>query len=125
MGSTAANSSGETRIPVNLQKRLVIRLAQGDGVEQSGAGAAPGLLLSVRQTAGGMEFIIGGWRADAMVLQVFDLRGRLIRAWDNAASGRIFWSGAGKDGGRAPAGVYIARLTAGSAARATPFVMVK
>ena len=128
-GSATANASGEVRIPVNLQNRVVIRLAEGVEVEKSGAGIANGRKFLGRQTQSGMEFIVSGIQTQSLRLRIFNTAGRMIWRWDGTVSGigpqKILWPGAGMDGRKASAGVYVARVSDGNGVPALPFVVVR
>jgi hypothetical protein len=44
-------------------------------------------------------------------VEILDLAGRRVRAWNAGASGRLLWDGRDADGGVVSAGVYFLRLT--------------
>jgi hypothetical protein len=95
----------------------------GDAVSGSKAVAVSGLALAARPRPGG-ALIRYALPRDALVkLQLFDVAGRrlstLVDEWRGAGEHEIAWDGS-TERGRAPAGVYFARLvTPGGNASAT------
>jgi hypothetical protein len=72
----------------------------------------------------------GLWRRiEPVRLQIFDLRGRLIRTLveEHREVGRheVVWSGFDDAGSRAASGVYVARLATGGAVSQQKIMMVK
>ncbi len=64
---------------------------------------------------------------DGLSIQIFDVAGRLLRAWQPPAvgEGSLVWDGCDAEGRLLPAGVYLARASAAGVAQSLPIVLLR
>lgn len=101
------------------------RLATGEEFKMDGmlrrsdaaaAAAFAGLSLRIVSAPGAarVEYVLENPQSGSARLQVFDVRGRLVRSWDDAPSQTVHgWDGRGSGGTRVGSGVYFLLAEAG------------
>jgi hypothetical protein len=74
-----------------------------------------------------IDFVLLG-TGGVVRLEIFDISGRrvrvLVNGWQSGQVGRVHWDGAGEQGERLPAGIYLARIGSGDASRSLKLVLV-
>lgn len=79
----------------------------------SGAGTAP------------VSFEVTAIRAVDVALNVYDVRGRSVRAFSLTAPARVFWDGRDHQGGLVPSGRYFCVGSSGGSRNVRPFIVVR